>query len=141
VNQSSAHTLTKPPPASAYNLTNPSEILIKMDRLQSLEMTALECAALLGAKTHTYRPKQNYLNAIRYDGSLQMAIAIEECCSHSYIDWDEGENFCGLRAFTEWGIDNSKSQSVNEGDYLVRVGKRYVLFCQEDFEKEYELVL
>lgn len=112
-----------------------------MDRLQSTEMTTLECASLLGAETHTYRPKQNYLNAIRYDGSLQMAIAIEQCCPYSYIEWDEGEKFCGLRAFTKWGIENSKSQLVNEGDYLVRVGKRYILFCQEDFEKEYERVL
>src|SRR5690606_4916702 len=109
-----------------------------MDRIESLEMTALECAALLGAETHSYRPKQNYINAVRYDGSLKMAIAVEECCPYSYIEWDEGGNFCGLRAFTEWGIENSKSQFANEGDYLVRVGKRYVLICQEDFEKEYE---
>ena len=111
-----------------------------MDRLESIEMTALECAELLSAETHFYRPKQKYLNAIRYDGSLKMAVAIEECCPYSYIEWDEGENFCGLRAFTEWGIENSKSQFVNEGDYLVRVGKRYVLHCQGDFDKEYERV-
>lgn len=118
-----------------------SQILIKMDRIESIEMTALECAALLDLETHSYRPKQNYLNAVKYDGSLKMAIAVEKCCPYSYIEWDEGENFCGLRAFTEWGIENSKSQFVNEGDYLVKVGKRYVLICQEDFEKEYEPVL
>lgn len=111
-----------------------------MDRIASLEMTALECATLLNAETHSYRPKQNYINAVRYDGSLEMAIAVEECCPYSYIEWDERENFCGLRAFTEWGIENSKSEFVNEGDYLVREGKRYVLIRQEDFEKEYERV-
>lgn len=113
----------------------------KQELGKQIEMTALECAALLGLETHSYRPKQNYINAVKYDGSLKMAIAVEECCPYSYIEWDEGGNFCGLRAFTEWGIENSKSQFVYEGDYLVRVGKRYVLFCQEDFEKEYERVL
>lgn len=110
-----------------------------MDRIESIEMTALECAALLDAETHSYRPKQNHLEAVRYDGSLKMAIAIEECCPYSYIEWDEGGNFCGLRAFTKWGLENS--QFVNEGDYLVREGKRYVLIRQEDFEKKYERVL
>ena len=36
-------------------------------------------------------------------GSLRMAIAIEEICPKSWVEWDEGENFCGLHAFSEWG--------------------------------------
>lgn len=112
-----------------------------MDRIESIEMTALECAALLGLETHSYRPKQKCIYAVRYDGSLKMAIAVAECCSYSYIEWDERGNFCGLRSYTEWGIENSKSEFVHEGDYLVRAGKRYILICQEDFEKEYERIL
>jgi len=108
-----------------------------MDRLQSLEMTALECAAILGFETHSYRPRVKHINAIVYDGSLKMAIAIDECCSASYIEWDEGDNFCGLRSFTEWGIENNRSEYVEEGDYLIRVGDGYVLHKKEDFESKY----
>ena len=119
-----------------------SQILIKMDRIESIEMTALECAALLGLETHSYRPKQKRLNAVRYDGSLKMAIAIEEVCSKSWVEWDEDGNFYGLYAFSEWGNEHSTSQYVSEGDYLVRTDEGwYMVVDKDDFEREYERVL
>ena len=112
-----------------------------MDRLQSLEMDALECAVIIGNETHSYAPKRKEIIALQYDGSLKMAIAIVEVCTRSWIEWDEGENFCGLHAFSEWGNENSTSQYVSEGDYLVRNDDGwYMLVDKDDFENEFERV-
>jgi len=113
-----------------------------MDRLQSLEMDALECAVIIGNETHSYAPKRKEIRALQYDGSLRMAIAIEEICPKSWVEWDEGENFCGLHAFSEWGNEHSTSQYVSDDDYLVRTDEGwYMLVDKDDFEREFERVL
>lgn len=89
---------------------------------------------LLCETTHNYKPKQNIIRAVRYDGSFEMAKAIEECCDRSYIEWDEGGQFCGLRAFPE----NHASSYVDDNDYLVENDDGYVLVSREEFEDKFE---
>ena len=113
-----------------------------MDRLQSLEMDAIECAVIVGNETHSYAPKRKEIRALQYDGSLRMSIAIEEVCSKSWVEWDEDGNFYGLYAFSEWGNEHSTSQYVSEGDYLVRTDEGwYMVVDKDDFEREFERML
>ena len=113
-----------------------------MDRLQSLEIDAIDCAVIIGNETHSHTTKRKEIRALQYDGSLRMAIAIEEICPNSWVEWDEGENFCGLHAFSEWGKEHSTSEYVSDGDYLVRTDEGwYMLVDKNDFENEFERVL
>ena len=113
-----------------------------MDRLQSLKIDALECAVIISNESHSYEPKRKEIRALQYDGSLRMAIAIEKVCPKSWIEWDEGENFCGLHVFSEWGNEHNASQYVCEGDYLVRTDEGwYMLVDKDDFENKFERVL
>jgi hypothetical protein len=112
-----------------------------MDRLQSLEMDALECDAIIENATHSYAPRRKEIKALQYDGSLKMAIAIEEVCYDTWIKWDEDGNFCELRSFTEWDRENGTSSRVNEGDYLVkRLPVGYMLVHKYDFKHDFERV-
>ena len=61
--------------------------------MRNTEMDALKCAAIIETKTHFYAPKRKEIKALQYDGSLKMAIAIEEVCSKSWIEWDECGKF------------------------------------------------
>ena len=56
------------------------------------------------------------------------------------------ENFRGLHAFTDWGIENQETSYVQEGDYLIRISQDsrssswYMLIPQKDFENKYERI-
>lgn len=110
-----------------------------MDRLVTLEKTRTELGAILGFETHFYQPKVEQFPAIKYDGSLEMAVAIDEYCKYSYCCWDKGENFCGLYAKIKEG---SVAVLVNEGDYLVKQKDGwYKLVTKRKFEDKFEIIL
>ena len=103
---------------------------------KSVSISSLE---ILINEVHEYTPKQKSIEAIQYDGTRDMAVAIEESCTKSWVEYDDGNNFCGLRAFTEFGIENCESQYVSKGDYLMLHPEGYyVLIPEYEFEEMYE---
>lgn len=88
-------------------------------------------------KVYNRKPKQ--VEAVKYDGSFEMALEIEKLPNfRGYVEYDESVQFCGLQAFTEWGDENSKSAYAEEGDYLVFNGEFWELIYGYNFEAEYE---
>lgn len=85
-----------------------------------------------------YRRKRADIKAIIYDGSEEMANALEAEFEGVYCDYDEAGVFTGLRGFTEWGYDNSTSECVKDLDYLIVHKLSLTLMDKQDFEALYE---
>jgi len=103
------------------------------------EIGSVDWSLITNLMTREYIPKIRLIKAIIYDGQERTAMAIENTCNRSWIEWDEDDDFCGLRAFTEWGNENSTSQYVEEGDYLVMTKEGwYMLIPKYEFENNYE---
>jgi hypothetical protein len=91
----------------------------------------------LKALTKPYKHRNPYTAALQYDGSQEMAEAIEERCEKSYCLWDEAGLFCGLRAMPYYAVDEGQLDYVGEGDYLVWDGHAYSLYDKRDFESKF----
>ena len=85
-----------------------------------------------------YRRKPLKIKAIRYDGTKEMAEAVEDYCKYSWVEYDEAGLFNGLYAFTTWGKFNSSSDYVGKGDYLIDRDGWLMLVREDDFEEFYE---
>lgn len=87
-----------------------------------------------------YQTKRKKVLAIQYDGTMEMAMAIESLDSYPYVDWDEAEHFCGLRVLSEEDIISETRSYADSGDYIVKLDGDWIRIAKEDFENRYEKI-
>jgi hypothetical protein len=92
----------------------------------------------LQSQARIYKPRNGYIAAIQYDGSQEMAEALEERCNgNTYCIWDEEGLFCGLKAMPYYGRWAGDHVYVSAGDLLVWDGLNYILYDKADFETKF----
>lgn len=93
---------------------------------------------ILSQATKKYKPIILNIEAIQYDGSQEMAEALQaKCDGNTYCLWDEAGLFCGLRAMPYYDMSAGGNVYVSEGDYLVWNGSNYLLYDKADFELKF----